>query len=73
MSGVATAAFPLYNESKEAPSAHLLPPWQAGGRGKYAGKPFLVFGGSSAVGQFGTHEVCLDCDRKWLTGSPLPL
>ncbi|EKM51409.1 uncharacterized protein PHACADRAFT_263510 [Phanerochaete carnosa HHB-10118-sp] len=29
----------------------LTAPWEKGGRGKYAGEPILVIGGSSAVGQ----------------------
>ncbi|KAI0091060.1 GroES-like protein [Irpex rosettiformis] len=48
-----TAAFGLY--SSELPTgpcgAGLTPPWQAGGRGKYAGQPIVILGGSSAVGQ----------------------
>lgn len=28
-------------------------PWLADGRGKYAGQPLVVLGGSSGVGQFG--------------------
>ena len=68
MSGIATSAFPLYNQDPTAASVRLTAPWLEGGRGKYAGKPFLVFGGSSAVGQFGTHGVCLDYDDRWLTG-----
>lgn len=31
-----------------------MPAWEKGGRGKYAGQPILVIGGSSAVGQQGT-------------------
>ncbi|EPQ51055.1 GroES-like protein [Gloeophyllum trabeum ATCC 11539] len=48
-SAVVTVGFGLYNP---APSgAGLTPPYEAGGRGKYAGKPFLVFGGASSNGQ----------------------
>ncbi len=32
---------------------HLTPPWAQGGSGKYAGKPAVVLGGTSAVGQAG--------------------
>ncbi|KAH9939852.1 GroES-like protein [Amylocystis lapponica] len=49
--GLATAALGLYHISPAA-SAALSPPWEASGRGKYAGKPFAVFGGSSSVGQY---------------------
>ncbi|EIW56845.1 GroES-like protein [Trametes versicolor FP-101664 SS1] len=51
-SGVATAAFPLYNEAEGALSARLPPPWEERGRGKFAGKPFFVLGGASSMGQF---------------------
>ncbi|EPQ54186.1 GroES-like protein [Gloeophyllum trabeum ATCC 11539] len=50
---VATAAMGLYAPINDtAPGgAGLTAPWEAGGRGKYAGKPILVLGGSSSVGQ----------------------
>jgi len=32
--------------------AALTPFWKDGGRGKYAGQPVLIYGGSSAVGQY---------------------
>ncbi|KAI0632730.1 GroES-like protein [Trametes polyzona] len=48
---LATVAFSLYNSAEGASSAKLTPPWEEGGRGKYAGKPFFVLGGSSSVGQ----------------------
>ncbi|GJE89863.1 zinc-binding alcohol dehydrogenase family protein [Phanerochaete sordida] len=48
---LATAAFGLYS-SKKAGGIELTAPWEDGGRGKYAGQPILVIGGSSAVGQF---------------------
>ncbi|KAI0717132.1 GroES-like protein [Earliella scabrosa] len=51
-SGIATAAFPLYNQLESAPSAKLLPPWVEGGRGKYAGKAFLVLAGATSMGQY---------------------
>ncbi|KZT00923.1 GroES-like protein [Laetiporus sulphureus 93-53] len=49
---LATAAVGLFNQYSESGSAHLYPPWEPGGRGKYDGEPFLVFGGSSSVGQY---------------------
>ena len=59
---LATAALGLYKAKKDAlrsegydiGGAGLVPPWAPGGTGKYAGKPALVIGGSSSVGQFGT-------------------
>ncbi|TBU50235.1 GroES-like protein [Dichomitus squalens] len=50
--GVATAGFPLYNQNESAASVRLTPPWVKGGRGKYAGRPILVIGGASSMGQF---------------------
>ena len=47
---LATAALGLYNEKKSG--AGLTAPWE-GGRGKYAGQPILIIGGSSSVGQIG--------------------
>ena len=52
--GLATAAIGLYHPDPSG-SASLAPPWETSGRGKYAGQPFVVFGGSSSVGQYGTH------------------
>ncbi|RDX51651.1 GroES-like protein [Lentinus brumalis] len=53
-SGLATAAFPLYNSTGDAlfSCAKLLPPWVEGGRGKYAGTPMLVLAGATSIGQF---------------------
>ena len=53
-SGVATAAFPLYNWAESAASARLTAPWLDGGRGKYVGKSIFIFGGAAVMGQFGT-------------------
>jgi NADPH:quinone reductase-like Zn-dependent oxidoreductase len=52
---LATAGLGLYNK-KQQPNGGLAlyPPWAEGGRGKYAGQPILVIGGSSSVGQHGT-------------------
>jgi NADPH:quinone reductase-like Zn-dependent oxidoreductase len=57
--GLATAAIGMY-EAHAAPGAGagsggagLTAPWEAGGRGKYAGQPVVVLGGASSVGQFG--------------------
>ncbi|TFK83722.1 GroES-like protein [Polyporus arcularius HHB13444] len=53
-SGLATAVFPLYNPTGNDlfSSAKLVPPWVAGGRGKYAGTPILVIAGATSIGQF---------------------
>ena len=40
-------------------SLQLTPPWVEGGLNKYAGQPFVVLGGSSSVGQFGTSKLFL--------------
>ncbi|KDQ52647.1 hypothetical protein JAAARDRAFT_210360 [Jaapia argillacea MUCL 33604] len=49
---LATAALGLYGKQPTKGSAGLSPPWEEAGRGKYKGKPILVLGGSSSVGQF---------------------
>ncbi|KAI0342613.1 GroES-like protein [Trametopsis cervina] len=51
---LATASFGLYSPPKPIPDhggAGFTPHWEEGGRGKYAGQPILILGGSSAVGQ----------------------
>ena len=53
---VATAVFGFYSRRAEPPNrggAGLTPFWEGGGRGKYAGQPVVILGGSSAVGQQG--------------------
>lgn len=51
---MATAAIGLYNKNiKPYGGAALHPPWEGGGRGKYAGQPIIVMGGSSSLGQHG--------------------
>ena len=50
---VTTAVTPLYNPSEASKSVHLTAPWEAGGLDRYAGKPAVVLGGTSAVGQAG--------------------
>ncbi|KAI0359568.1 GroES-like protein [Trametes cingulata] len=52
LSGLATAVLPLYNHKEGAASVRLTPPWEEGGRGKYAGKPIFILGGASSVGQY---------------------
>ncbi|KZT28343.1 medium-chain dehydrogenase/reductase like protein [Neolentinus lepideus HHB14362 ss-1] len=52
--GIATAGLGLYADVDPAGrgGAGLFPPWEVGGRNKYAGKPILVLGGASSVGQY---------------------
>ncbi|KZT00945.1 GroES-like protein [Laetiporus sulphureus 93-53] len=54
--GLVTAALGLYTSVIPAGvdygSAGLHPPWEEGGRGKYAGTPIIVLGASGSVGQF---------------------
>lgn len=50
--GIATAAFGLYS-NVASKGAGLTPFWAKGGRGKYAGQPIVILGGSSNVGQQG--------------------
>ena len=59
-----TAACGLYvNPTAKGPGgAGLVAPWDQGGRGKYAGQPILIIGGSSSVGQYGmfcVHGICV--------------
>ncbi|KAI0788269.1 GroES-like protein [Fomes fomentarius] len=44
---VGTAAIPLYNKH----DVKLVAPWEEGGKTLYAGKPAVVLGGASSVGQ----------------------
>ena len=53
--GLSTAALGLYNVHNLQSSAGLVPPWESGGRNRYAGKPFVVLGGSSSVGHYGKY------------------
>ncbi|OCH88657.1 GroES-like protein [Obba rivulosa] len=48
--GLNTAALGLFTHNITLDGADLYPPWREGGRGKYAGKPIMIFGGSSCVG-----------------------
>lgn len=51
--GLATAALGMYNVHDSHSSSVLFPPWELGGRNRYAGKPFVVLGGSTSVGHYG--------------------
>ncbi|GJE89897.1 zinc-binding alcohol dehydrogenase family protein [Phanerochaete sordida] len=46
---LATAALALYNQQPHGIGFDA--PWEAAGRGKYAGEPIVILGGSSSVGQ----------------------
>lgn len=48
-----TAALGLYCPKDNNGGAGLSPPWEKGGRGKYAGQPILILGGSTSVAQAG--------------------
>ncbi|KAI0788289.1 GroES-like protein [Fomes fomentarius] len=48
---VGTSAIPLYNKHESAKSVKLVAPWEEGGKTLYAGKPVVVLGGASSVGQ----------------------
>jgi len=50
--GLDTAATGLYTKFVDRGGAEIQAPWSAGGKGKYAGRPFVVFGGSSSVGLY---------------------
>lgn len=56
--GLATATIGLYTPAEGRGGAGLVAPWKEGGRGKYAGQPIVIFGGSSSVGQYGESFPC---------------
>jgi len=49
---IAAAAAGLYQDRPKGGPEQLTPPWDEGGKGKYSGRPIVVFGGSSSVGQY---------------------
>ncbi|EJD07038.1 GroES-like protein [Fomitiporia mediterranea MF3/22] len=53
---IATAAVGLYSERPEGVGKYT-PCWEEGGEGLYRGKPIVIFGGSSSVGQFGKRRL----------------
>lgn len=54
--GLNTAVFGLYDhEDGKIGNCGLFPPWEERGQGRYAGRPILIFGGASSVGQYGEH------------------
>ena len=52
-----TAAVGLYGKksSEGTSGAELYPPWEEGGKNKYAGEPIVIFGAGSNVG---CHSKC---------------
>ena len=56
-----TVACGIWTHGSDTTSLGLTAPWEEGGSSKYAGKPALILGGSSSVGQFGTlaHRPCV--------------
>ncbi|KZV65095.1 GroES-like protein [Peniophora sp. CONT] len=57
--GLGTAAMGLYGDIKEGfeglgGGIGLVAPWTDAGKGKYTGKPILILGGSTSVGQYAT-------------------
>ncbi|KZT00565.1 GroES-like protein [Laetiporus sulphureus 93-53] len=55
--GLATAAIGLFNRKAKTGSVGLYPPWEEGGEGKYKGKPIVILGGASSVGQYGVQNL----------------
>ena len=55
--GLDTAALGLFTPDvppeQDFASAGLVGPWEDDGLGKYNGKPIMVFGAASSVGQYG--------------------
>ena len=44
----------IWAHEEGASSVRLTPPWEEGGKTKYAGQAALIFGGGTCVGQYGT-------------------
>ena len=59
--GAGAAFVGLYGPKISSGGAALTPFWAEGGRGKYAGKPIVIFGGSSSVGQYGMWNASFPC------------
>jgi hypothetical protein len=55
--GLAATAVGFYQKKKEGGGLQLVAPWAESGRGRYAGQAMFITGGSSSVGQYGTHLV----------------
>ncbi|KAI0822577.1 GroES-like protein [Trametes gibbosa] len=49
---LASAILAFFNTTNEAESLALKPFWEEGGKTAYAGKPILILGGASSLGQY---------------------
>lgn len=58
-SGAGTAIDALYGDRRGSGAKQLTAPWEEGGADLYKGKPILILGGSSSVGQYGQDIVAL--------------
>lgn len=69
--GLGTAALGLFTPhvrpGRHFNSVSLVAPWEEGGRGKYAGKPIVIFGGASSVGQYSTSSLNFGTYRVVIT------
>jgi NADPH:quinone reductase-like Zn-dependent oxidoreductase len=56
--GIATSFIGLYapKSDKQGGGAGLTPFYEDHGKGKYAGKPIVVLGGATSMGQYGKHH-----------------
>jgi NADPH:quinone reductase-like Zn-dependent oxidoreductase len=56
--GIATSFVGLYapKSDKQGGGAGLTPFYEQHGKGKYAGKPIVVLGGATSMGQYGKHH-----------------
>lgn len=51
---LATALCSVWSHHPKASTVDFPAPWEEGGTTKFAGKPALIVGGATSVGQFGT-------------------
>jgi NADPH:quinone reductase-like Zn-dependent oxidoreductase len=56
--GIATSFIGLYapKSDKQGGGAGLTPFYEEHGKGRYAGKPIVVLGGATSMGQYGKHH-----------------
>lgn len=59
--GLSTSFCGLYapKSDQQGGGAQLTPFFEEGGSGKYAGKPFILFGGATSMGQYGEYHLSL--------------
>lgn len=53
----------LYGDRKSPDIAKFIPPWVSGGEQAEKGKPIVILGGSSSVGQYSKDSVPFLCER----------